>query len=270
MSPMIAVLTLCAAFMAAEADAKEPTEITIHIRGEHKAVISALLAAVDEGTTVTGIAELDSLAATYGLMGIERKGRSSGFYGYRFRLTFPPGADGVAMAGAYRNVSYIQSPSLGNSLNSRAITRIPKKIGVGALTAFGVGIVLLSGAGIEGDDSIGGGREIAAVSVLYLGYPLGVYLADRKESSFWLTFLGSGLGLVGGFKLLDSPNSSTLSEWAALITMLGAPVLASELSRKDAVTGGPKRPKQSQDLRFSLGLVPEFQGGLSAVATLRF
>ena len=266
----VGIIALFVLLRMGDADAEaEPAEITIHIRGEHKAMISALLAAVDEGTTVTGIAELDSLAAIYGLMGIERKGRSS-FYGYRFRLTFSPGADVVAIAGAYRNVSYIQSPSLGNSLNNRAITRIPKKVGAGALTAFGVGIVLLSGAGIEGDDSIGGGREIAAVSVLYLGYPLGVYLADRKESSFWLTFLGSGLGLVGGFKLLDSPNSGTLSEWAALITMLGAPVLASELSRKDAVTGGPKQPKQSQDLRFSLGLVPEFQGGLSAVATLRF
>ena len=110
MSPMIAVLTLFAAFMAAEADARtEPAEITIHIRGEHKAVISGLLAAVDEGTTVTGIAELDSLAATYGLMGIDRKGRSSGFYGYRFRLTFPPGSDRAAMAGAYWTLPYIQS-----------------------------------------------------------------------------------------------------------------------------------------------------------------
>ncbi len=286
MSPMIAVLTLFAAFMAAEADARtEPAEITIHIRGEHKAVISALLAAVDEGTTRTGIAELDSLAATYGLMGIERKGRSS-FYGYRFRLTFSPGADGAAIAGAYWTLAYIQSvepdpppgaraqklvqptPTLGNSLNNRAITRIPKKIGVGALTTVGVGIALLPGAGTAGDDGIGAG--LAGITSLFLGYPLGVYLADRKESSFWLTFLGSGLGWWGGVKMLDSPNSSTLSEWAALITILGAPVLASELSRKDAVTGGPKRPKQSQDLRFSLGLVPEFQGGLSAVATLRF
>ena len=110
MSPMIAVLTLFAAFMAAEADARtEPAEITIHIRGEHKAVISALLAAVDEGTTRTGIAELDSLAATYGLIGIERKGRMSPFYGYQFQLTFPPDSDGTAIAGAYWNLAYIQS-----------------------------------------------------------------------------------------------------------------------------------------------------------------
>ena len=88
----------------ADADA-EPAEITIHLRGEYKAVISALLLAADGGTTVTGIAELDSLAATYGLMGIDRK---YGF-GYQFRLTFPSGAAVTAIAGAYRNVSYIQA-----------------------------------------------------------------------------------------------------------------------------------------------------------------
>ena len=80
---MSAVLTLFAALMAVEA--------------------------VDEGTPVTGIAELDALAATYDLMGIYRTGRSSSFYGYRFRLTFPPGADVAAMAGAYWNLPYIQS-----------------------------------------------------------------------------------------------------------------------------------------------------------------
>ena len=42
----------------------ETQEIEIHISGEHEAVISALLAAADEETTVSGIAELDSLAAT--------------------------------------------------------------------------------------------------------------------------------------------------------------------------------------------------------------
>ena len=108
---VIAVLILFAALRAAEAEAEtEPAEITIHIRGEHKEVVSALLEAADEGTPVTGIAELDSLAATYGLIGIYRTNRrSSGFYGYRFRLTFPPGADVDTMAKAYWNLPYIQS-----------------------------------------------------------------------------------------------------------------------------------------------------------------
>ena len=192
----------------------------------------------------------------------------------------------AAIAKAYWYLAYIQSvdpepppgaraqklvqptPTLGNSLNNRAITRIPKKIGVGALTTVGVGIALLPGAGTAGDDGIGAG--LAGITSLFLGYPLGVYLADKKESSFWMTFIGNCLGWWGAVELLDSPNSSALSEWAALITMLGAPVLASELSRMDAVTGGPKRPKQSQDLRFSFGLLPQPQRGLSARATLRF
>ena len=287
MSPMIAVLTLCAAFMAAEADAKEPAEITIHIRGEHKAVISALLAAVDGGTTVTGIAELDSVAATYGLMGIDRKGRSSGFYGYRFRLTFPPGSDRAAMAGAYWNLAYIQSvepepppeawetssqrPAGQETTNTtvvkkqgssflRGSLRVVKKVASGTIVGIVFSGIVLGGSRSAGGDS-GIGAAAAGYAAFGLGYPIGVYAVDARESSFWLTLIGGGLGWWGAAKL---------SERVAWVTFFGAPVLASELSRKDAVTGGPKRPKQSQDLRFSLGLVPEFQGGLSAVATLRF
>ena len=99
----------------------ETQEIAIHISGEHKAVVEALLAAADAGTPVTGIAELDSLAAIYGLMGIYYKGsrpsvriyrpgsRPSGFYRYRFRLAFPPGAEVDSIAETYLNLSYIQS-----------------------------------------------------------------------------------------------------------------------------------------------------------------
>ena len=125
--------------------------------------------------------------------------------------------------------------------------------------------------------SSGGGDGIGAAAVGYyvgffLGYPLGVYLADMKESSFWLTFIGNCVGMWGANKLLDSgrERSSERSKWPARITLLGTPVLASELSRMDAVTGPPKRPKQSQDLRFSFGLVPDLKRGVSAIATLRF
>ena len=44
----------------------ELAEITLDIHGAYKKVVLALLEAADEGTTVTGIAALDSLAATYG------------------------------------------------------------------------------------------------------------------------------------------------------------------------------------------------------------
>ena len=158
--------------------------------------------------------------------------------------------------------------TFGEFLNKRAVTRIPTKVVVGALTAVGVGAVLVPGAGMEGDDGIG--QAVAAYVSFFLGYPLGVYLADWRESSFWPTCIGHSLGVLGAFELLDSPNPSERAERAAWVTLLGAPVLASELSRMVAVTGGPKRPKQSQDLRFSVGLVPQPHRGLSAIATLRF
>ena len=122
----------------------EPKEITIYIRGGHKTV-AALLDAVDEGTLVTGIADFDSLSSTYGLMGIYRKGRrSSGFYGHRFRLTFPSGADVASIAGAYWNLSYVNSvepepvvtPILKEAKKKKEDeddTRVGKKLAVGVL-----------------------------------------------------------------------------------------------------------------------------------------
>ena len=158
---------------------------------------------------------------------------------------------------------------LGEFLNNRAVTRIPIKVGVGALTMavlfYGYVAVIE-----EPEESEGIGLWVAAYGSFFFGYPLGIHLVDMKESSFRLTLIGNGLGMWGSAKLLDSPNPSERAEGAAWVTLLGAPVLASELSRMDAVTGGPKRPKQSQDLRFSVGLVPQPHRGLSAVATLRF
>ena len=50
------VIALFAVLLMDDAYAEmEPAEITIHIRAEHKAIVSALLEAVDEGTLVTGI-----------------------------------------------------------------------------------------------------------------------------------------------------------------------------------------------------------------------
>ena len=272
----------------------EPAEITIYFRGEHKGVVSALLEAVDEGTPVTGIAELDSLASTYGLMGIYRTGsRSSGFYGYRFRLTFPPGAEVDAMAGAYWNLPYVQSiepepPPEARARKAddqedspdRAITRIPKKVGVGALTMVGLVFVFLAaGEETEGGDGIGVAGA-ASVALLF-GYPLGVYLADPVKSSFWMACVGHVAGSLGGILLLESNDSynelSELRKWTAFGAFMGGSVMASELSRLL-----PKRYRNPNPFkwlfgkfsrpspRVSFGLVPEPQRGLSARATLRF
>ena len=279
---LLAVLLMGDAYAEAE-----PEEITIHIRGEHKAVISALLAAVDEGTPITGIAELDSLAATYSLMGIYHK---SGFYGYRFRLTFPPGADVAAIAkayGAYGNVSHIQAvesvkPSVESVkpvdsyfLNDRAITRIPTKVGFGMLTVGGTAVIAY---GIlkpnEDEDDFGDPPGLgAAVSLwfgLLVGYPVGVYLADPVESSFWMTCVGHSVGFLGGIGSIEETGWG----WVAV---LGGAVMASELSR--LLPKRSRNPNLFKGLfgkfgqpipRISFGLVPEPQRGLSAVATLRF
>ncbi|MCE2448058.1 MAG: hypothetical protein J4F35_06635 [Candidatus Latescibacteria bacterium] len=150
----------------------------------------------------------------------------------------------------------------------RGSLRVGLKVASGTI----VGIIFSPlGSGIVGSGSVEGdsgiGTAVGAYTAFGLGYPIGVYLADARESSLWLTLIGGGLGWWGAASLLDSPNSS---EWAAWVTFFGAPVLTSELSRMDAVTGGPKRPKQPQDLRFSFGLVPQLQKSLLAVATLRF
>ena len=162
--------------------------------------------------------------------------------------------------------------SLTESVDSLAVKKqgFSAPLRVGIKVASGGVMTVMLGSGIaspEGGDGIG-----AAALGFFLGYPLGVYLADMRESSFWLTFIGNCAGMWGANKLSSSgrESPSELSKWAAWITLLGAPVLASELSRMEAVTGPPKRPKQSQDLRFSFGLVPDIKRGLSAVATLRF
>ena len=271
---LLLILALCGLMVqpaqAATPQKTEPKEITIHIRGEHKAVVAALVDAVDEETTITGIADFDSFSTTYGLMGIDRMGRMSPFYGYRFRLMFPPGADVAAIAGAYWNLPYVQSveprplEKQGSSFLKGSL-RVGKKVVSG--TIFGI----VFSSGLAWGAGTGGGSGIGSAAIGYaafgLGYPIGVYLIDARESSFWLTLIGGGLGWWGAAKLLDSPNPS---EWAARVTFFGAPVLTSELSRMDAVTGGPKKPKQSQALWFSFGLMPQPQRGLSAVATLRF
>ena len=274
--PLMIVATLFAILMVEEADAEtKPTEITIHIRGEHKAAISALLAAVDEETTRTGIAELDSLAATYRLMGIYHK---SGFYGYRFRLTFPPGADGAAMAGAYRNLSYIQSVESVRSLtvNERHRPfdienpglRLLAKVAAGtisgvALTAlsipFQAGIVEPSG---DPDADAFKGLEVLLIGAAIgstVGFPLGVSLVDPYDSLPKTLLAGVIPGAVGFSTLLLNQEAAGI----AFLSMYVVPVISSpimsELSRQ---------PPQAR--RVSFALAPTLNGGLSAVAQLRF
>ena len=106
----------------------KPEEIKIYISEEHKAVVAALLDAVDKGTSVTRIADFDALSSTYGLIGIHLNRRvSSDFHEYSFRLTFPPASDVTAIAEAYWNLPYVKGDDSG------WIVRVTDGLMVGAL-----------------------------------------------------------------------------------------------------------------------------------------
>ena len=157
--------------------------------------------------------------------------------------------------------------SLAVKKQSSSFLDVPLRVGKKVISGGMVGVILASTVTSGGGDD-GIGKAVGQYIAFFVGYPLGVYLVDMRESSFWLTCIGHGLGIWGAFNLLDldSPNPSERAERAAWVTLLGAPVLASELSRMVAA----KRPKQSQDLRFSFGLVPDLKRGVSTIATLRF
>ena len=245
-------------FINATPSMKQPferQEITIHISGEHKAVVAALSAAADAGTTVTGIAELDSLTTTYGLMGIYRKGRSSGFYGYQFRLMFPPGSDKAAIAGAYLNVPYIQSVRQ----RSKLVGRVAGKFCVGTL----VGSAVLVGVGVP----LRTLTSDRVASIAWIGYPIGVgvgtSLFDRHDYYRSLVFSTGGSFLGAGIGLALIPIDPWRNPIGAVgLVMIIQPItatLASELFRK---------PPASD--RFSVDLMPDARGNWSARATLRF
>ena len=267
---------------AAVQQKSEPAEITFEIHGAYKKVVLALLEAADEGTAVTGIAALDSLAATYGLTGLYLKRKGSGFYPYRFRLTFPPGADEVAIARAYRNLSYLSYihihsvepklpplPPAADELGPSG--RVALKLLGG--TAAGIGtttaIILVAFSNWCSEDWCSEDRyednwadklETGFVlSLIPMGISVGVSICDQHDRPIYplvASLLGFGVGYaldVASLEMSGSISGATL--WLPVI----AATVASERSRE--------RPESR---RYSIGLRSEPGGGLSAVAALRF
>ena len=271
--PLMIVATLFAILMVEEADAEtKPTEITIHIRGEHKAAISALLAAVDEETTVTGIAELDSLAAIYGLRDISQVP----FFRYRFRLTFPPGAEMAAIAGAYWTLPYIQSTDPEPPPEARARKmhrpfnienrglRLLAKVAAGT----GLGIVVtamtldIQAAIHEPSGNIDLLNSLVTGTAIgwSVGFPLGVSLIDPYDSLPKTLLAGVIPGAVGfSYLLLNQDNAGIEAFFILYVAPSIGSLIVSEKSRK---------PPQAR--RVSFALSPTLNGGLSAVAQLRF
>ena len=254
----------------------EPAEITLDIHGAYKKVVLALLEAANEGTAVTGIAALDSLAATYGLTGLYRKGKGSGFYPYRFRLTFPPGADEAAIARAYWNLSYIHSvePKLPPAASSGKLGpsgRVALKLLGGTVAGIGTAtaIFLISLSNWCGEDWCSEDQyedhwadrleEGFIVSLIPMGIAVGVSAFDQHDRPIYplaASLLGFGVGFA-----LDVASAE-----------MGGPVLGATLWLPViAATAASEWSRSRVDSRrYSLGLRPEPGGGLSMVAALRF
>ena len=264
---------------AAVQQKSEPAEITLDIHGAYKKVVLALLEAANEGTAVTGIAALDSLAATYGLTGLYRKGKGSGFYRYRFRLTFPSGADEAAIARAYWNLSYIHSvePKLPPAASSsklgpsgrsgRVALKLLGGIVAGTGTATAIFLAALSNwcgedwcSEDQYEDNWADRLETGfVVSLIPMGIAVGVSAFDQHDRPIYplaASLLGFGIGFA-----LDVASAE-----------MGGPVLGATLWLPViAATAASEWSRNRVDSRrYSLGLRPEPGGGLSMAATLRF
>ena len=255
---------------AATQQKTEPKEITIYIPGEHRAEAEALLDVVDEGTPVTGIADFDSLSSAYGLLGIYRKGRrSSGFYGHRFRLTFPSAADVAAIAGAYWNLPYVQSVEPkppGQGTDKRISKKWVNGVLMGSLSGFISGSLMFLSIPSGGD---GLGQPAVFYFFGLLGYPVGAAVGVSQvdpHDRFVASLMGSLLGNASGFGLA----AITGNPYVLLVCPVASVALAvwmSEGSRDRLAESASKPPEVS---RFSVGLEPRPRGHLSVIAKLRF
>ncbi len=197
-------------------------EITIRFKGS-RAWTATLLDVAAKGATGTGIADFDSLSSRYGLMGIYPKGVSSGIFGFRFRLRFPPDADGADIAGAYRNLPYITVDKWYTVVSKRK-AGIGKKLNYGYLGGFvggfaGVpfGILLLPFPEEHPDGTSGAHLYVGAFYGLWFGNILGSAVAVSKvdrHGHFFLTLAGSallGAGVPYAIHVLSWKNGVVVS-----------------------------------------------------------
>ena len=138
------------------------------------------------------------------------------------------------------------------------VIRIAKKLGAGVLGgSLGVLVVFVIGESADSDSdpiaAAAAGPHIALIGYT-LGSPIGMSRVDSRDKGI-LTWAGSIAGWFVGRMALERDTS-----WP-FAPLIGA-TLASELWRKP--------PQDSQNSRVSVRLGPAPNGGLSAVATLRF
>ena len=151
------------------------------------------------------------------------------------------------------------------------LERIAKKLGGGVLVG---GLSILAGVAVgeriawvtcdnpdaynDGFRGCTGDGVIPGALVGYtIGVPIGMHWADRHDR-FIYSFAGSMIGSAAGVLMCSNSREDELWPFLIIGPLVGATIM-SEFSRK--------LPKDS---RFSIGLAPDRNGNVSAIATLRF
>ena len=141
--------------------------------------------------------------------------------------------------------------------------RIVKKLGAGALWGALSGL-LLEGVLIGSNRNGGNDFGLSFVFGQLLGYtfvtPIGVSRIDQHDH-YISALIGSVMGVILLTRVIeiDSAVDKRSDMWPLLASSVIGATIMSELSRHVPASS-----------RLSLGVAPDFQGGLSAVATLRF
>ena len=134
-------------------------------------------------------------------------------------------------------------------------------------TAIGFGVVghALSDGSYSDDGLEGYGLFFASLYVGNLvGFPLGVSTVDPHDSP-GKTLLGSGVAGLGGLGLIAIAvitRSEALAHLGVTVSFAAPPIVSIAMSEKS------RQPPETR--RVSFGLAPTLNGGLSAIATLRF
>ena len=145
----------------------------------------------------------------------------------------------------------------------KATLRIVKKLGAGALWGALSGL-LLEGVLIGSNRNGGNDFGLSFFFGQLLGYtfvtPVGVSRVDQHDH-YLSALTGSVMGVILLTRVIeiDSAVDKRSDMWPLLASSVIGATIMSELSRHVPASS-----------RLSLGVAPDFQGGLSAVATLRF
>lgn len=139
-----------------------------------------------------------------------------------------------------------------------------------------IAVKLISGSFLGGASGLGLGNaldndcigclDLGGVLGFFVGYTAGtaagVSLVDSRDK-FIVSLLGSMVGVAGGYRL--SVKAEDL--WPFVVSSSVMATLASELSRTDYL---PPIFMSRKPRLFSVGVMPNPNGNLSAIATLRF